>query len=152
MSWQSILKNSSKVRSNWINSKTPPDMYYYDKLNSKLKKEFDEVFEKLIDDIQRGYLSQEEEMWGSHKTENVQGKFYLRDLIDGSTGSHFADFEFEIAPTSSSTDKYGRYANYYLYFQKSVPHEVTELTRTQPMYLTPEEWNNLMETILNVKR
>ena len=39
-------------------------MYYYDKLNPKLKKEFDEVFEKLIDDIQRGYLSQEEEMRG----------------------------------------------------------------------------------------
>ena len=54
MSWKDILKSSSSIRRNWINSKTPPDMYYYDKLNPKLKKEFDEVFEKLIDDIQRG--------------------------------------------------------------------------------------------------
>lgn len=150
MSWRIILKNSSKIRSNWVNSKTPPDMYYYDKLNPKLKKEFDEVFEKLIDDIQRGYLSQEKEMRGNHKTENVQGKFYLRDLIDDSTGNHFADFNFEIAPASSGTDKYGRYTNYYLYFKKSVKD--TELSRTQSMYLTPEEWDNLMETILNVKR
>jgi len=149
MSWKDILKNSSKIRSNWVNSKTPPDMYYYDKLNPKLKKEFDEVFEKLIDDIQRGYLSQEEEMRGNHKTENVQGRFYLRDLIDDSTGNHFANFNFEIAPTSSGTDKYGRYTNYYLYFDKSVKD--TELSRTQSMYLTPEEWDNLMETILNVK-
>jgi len=151
MNWEDILKNSSKIRSNWVNSKTPPDMYYYDKLNPKLKKEFDEVFEKLIDDIQRGYLSQEEEMGGNHKTENVQGRFYLRDLIDDSTGEsrHFANFKFEIAPTSSGTDKYGRYTNYYLYFDKSVKD--TELSRTQSMYLTPEEWDNLMETILNVK-
>ena len=99
MSWKEILKSSSSIRRNWINSKTPPDMYYYDKLNPKLKKEFDEVFEKLIDDIQRGYLSQEEEMRGNHKTENVQGRFYLRDLIDDSTGNHFANFKFEIAPT-----------------------------------------------------
>jgi len=150
MNWEDILKNSSKIRSNWVNSKTPPDMYYYDKLNPKLKKEFDEVFEKLIDDIQRGYLS--EEMGGNHKTENVQGRFYLRDLIDDSTGEsrHFANFKFEIAPTSSGTDKYGRYTNYYLYFDKSVKD--TELSRTQSMYLTPEEWDNLMETILNVKR
>lgn len=151
MSWEEILKNSSKIRSNWVNSKTPPDMYYYDKLNSKLKKEFNEVFENLIDDIQRGYLSQKEEMSGSHETENVQGRFYLRDLIDDSTeeSRHFANFKFEIAPTSSSTDKYGRYTNYYLYFDKTVKD--TELSRTQSMYLTPEEWDNLMETILNVK-
>lgn len=150
MSWRSILKSSSIIRRNWIKSKTPPDMYYYDKLNPKLKKEFDEVFERLIDDIQRGYLSQEEEMRGNHKTENVQGRFYLRDLIDNSTGNRFANFKFEIAPTSSGTDKYGRYTNYYLYFDKSVKD--TELSRTQSMYLTAEEWDNLMETILNVKR
>ena len=41
MSWKDILKSSSSIRRNWINSKTPPDMYYYDKLNPKLKKEFD---------------------------------------------------------------------------------------------------------------
>jgi len=152
MSWKDILKSSSSIRRNWINSKTPPDMYYYDKLNENLKKEFDEVFEKMIDDIQRGYLSQKEEMSGSHKTENVQGRFYLRDLIDDSTGEsiHFAQFKFEIAPISSKTDKYGRYVNYYLYFNKYVKD--TELSRTQSMYLTPEEWDNLMETILNVKR
>ena len=62
MNWEDILKNSSKIRSNWVNSKTPPDMYYYDKLNKNLKKEFDEVFEKMIDDIQRGYLNEDVEI------------------------------------------------------------------------------------------
>ena len=52
MSWKDILKSSSSIRRNWINSKTPPDMYYYDKLNPKLKKEFDEVFDYCPDWIE----------------------------------------------------------------------------------------------------
>jgi len=144
MNWKVLLKSASSIRRNWINSNSPPSMYYYDKLNETLKKEFDEVFEEMIDDIQRGYLQEKQNMEGSHETENVKGKFSLVE------GEYQRNFNFEIAPKSSGTDKYGRYSNYYLYFNKHVKD--TELSRTQSMYLTPEEWDNLMETILNVKR
>ena len=143
MSWKVLLKSASSIRRNWINSNSPPSMYYYDKLNENLKKEFDEVFEEMIDDIQRGYLQGKQEIYGRHETENVQGKFAL-------TEGDNRYFNFEIAPKSSGIEKYGRYSNYYLYFDKYVKD--TELSRTQSMYLTPEEWNNLMEKILNVKR
>jgi len=143
MTWKDIIKSANNIRKNWINSKTPPDLYYYDKLPIKLKKEFDELFEKMIDDIQRKYLQGVEEMFRTvFETENMRGMYSLKD-------GGIREFNFQIAPKSSSVDKYGRFSNYYLYFDKMVKD--SELGQTQSAYITSEEWDNLMETILNVK-
>tara|TARA_A100001201_G_scaffold116816_1_gene100416 strand:- start:253 stop:741 length:489 start_codon:yes stop_codon:yes gene_type:complete len=154
MSWQDILKSVSQIRTNWRNSKTSPDMYYYDTLNADLKKEFDEIFEEMINDIQMGYVSGkvDDGVSGSHATENMQGKFYLIDKVE--RNGRIAQFTFQIAPIRAEMDKYGRFREYYLYFRKHLANEFThpaELSRGG-LAVSPEDWDNLMETILNVKR
>jgi len=148
MSWKNILKNVSTIRTNWRTSKTPPEMYYYDKLDTDLKKEFDEIFEEMINDIQMGYVSGtvEDGVSGRHETKNMQGQFNLIDRVE--RNGRIGQFKFQIAPISSGMDKYGRFSKYYLYFSKNLDEKTTSSSGS---FLTSEDWDSLMETILNVK-
>lgn len=150
MSWQDILKNTSTIRNNWFNSKTPPNMYYYDKLNENLKKEFEEIFDKMLEDIQMGYLNGkvEDRVYGKHETENMQGESYLIDRVE--SNGRIAELKFQIAPKNSGMDKFGRFTKYYIYFHKMI--DPVNPSRSEGMYLNLEEWDNLVENILNVKR
>ena len=126
-------------------------MYYYDKYNKDFKKEFDEIFDKMIGDIQMGYLNGkvEDGFSGSHDTENMQGQFNLIDRV--TPNERIAQFKFQIAPTFSRTDKFGRFSEYYLYFDKNI--DPTNPSKgSEGLYISSENWDNLMENILNVKR
>lgn len=151
MSWKDALRATSRIRINWVNSRTPPKMYYYDKLDANLKKEFDEIFDKMLEDIQMGYLNGkvQEGISGSRSTENMRGQF---NLVDGVTpNERIAQFKFEIAPSNSSTDKFGRFREYYLSFDKAI--DPTKPSRnTEGVWISSENWDILMENILDVKK
>jgi len=146
MSWENILKSPLSIMRRWINSENPPDLFYFEQMKDSTKKEFIEVFTSLLDAMQMkqgsdglGGLRVEE----TYRTENIQGKVNLytwthKEEIKGS-------FKFQIAPASAGFDKYGRYTNYYFYFNKNLSE-----TDTAPMYMTTQEFKELME-ILNIK-
>ena len=150
MSWKDMLRTTSRIRMNWVNSRTPPKMYYYDKYNEDFKKEFDEIFDKMIEDIQMGYLNGkvQDGISGGRSTENMQGQF---NLIDRATpNERIAQFKFQIAPSNSGTDKFGRFREYYLYFDKNID-PVNPSRNTEGVWISSENWDILMENILDVK-
>ncbi len=144
MSWRDILKSPTSIMRNWRYSKTPPSLLYYDYLPTPLKKEFFKIFEEMIGNLQRQFLAGEEGYFdGRHETENMQGMFYISNPEEIKA----KQMRFQIAPKDTGMDKHGRFSNYYFYFDKSVSN-----TDSAPMFMSLDEWDDLLAILVNVKR
>ena len=154
MNWEDILKYSgigkkviSELKSNigkyGINNylfKYVPDF------ESKIVKDFYEVLDEILAEIQKNYQDEKEWRGSSEKiVGKVKGKAYMSDR----------EMRIQLAPVyvkdgedTNTLDKYGRYREFYFYLDKTNAGD----RANNYDFLTSEDYNDLTAIILQVER